>query len=211
MLGTHDLALFTLSGLLLNLLPGPDTILILSRSASGGRAAGLSAAMGIVTGTFAHIFAAAFGLSAILATSADAFLFVKLLGAAYLFYLGISMLWRSNVVPGPVAAVEPAISLRRCFVQGLFTNVLNPKVALFFLAFVPQFIEPHAPNKTLAFFFLGTLFNFNGMLWASFLAIAGAGISARIKASGWTRAWCERTAGALFVGLGIRLALTEQR
>ncbi|MEP6938197.1 MAG: LysE family translocator [Rudaea sp.] len=209
MFGTHDLALFVLSGLLLNIAPGPDTILIVSRSASAGRLAGMCAAMGIVTGTFVHVIAAAFGLSALLATSAEAFAIVKLVGAAYLFYLGIALLVQSP--SGTADAPKPVASLRGCYVQGLLTNVLNPKVALFFLAFVPQFISPAAQNKPLAFLFLGTLFNFNGMLWANFLAIASAGISKRVKAAlGPARAWLNRAVGALFIGLGVRLALAEQ-
>jgi len=211
MFGTHDLALFVLSGLLLNLTPGPDNILILSRSASDGRLAGLSAAAGIVSGTFVHILAAAFGLSAILATSANAFMLVKLVGAAYLCYLGISMLLKSTRTGARTDARPAAASLRKCFAQGFLTNVLNPKVALFFLAFVPQFIDPLAQNKPLAFLFLGTLFNFNGMLWTSFLALAAAWISERARAFIRMRAWLERTVGALFVGLGVRLALSGPR
>lgn len=214
MFGTHDLALFLLSGLLLNITPGPDTILILNRSATGGPLAGLSAAAGIVSGTFVHIFAAAFGLSAILATSASAFMFVKLIGAAYLCYLGVSTLVKSFRYRGAEAATQAdvrpaAASSRRCFAQGFLTNVLNPKVALFFLAFVPQFIDPSASNKPLAFLFLGTLFNFNGMLWASFLALAAAWMSDRAKAFVRARFWLERTVGALFIGLGVRLALSD--
>jgi threonine/homoserine/homoserine lactone efflux protein len=202
--------------MLLNIMPGPDTILILSRSAAGGRVAGLSATAGIVSGTFVHIFAAAFGLSAILATSANAFTLVKLIGAAYLCYLGFSMLVKSfgyrRASVATRADVRPAgASLRKCFAQGFLSNVLNPKVALFFLAFVPQFIVPSAQNKPLAFLFLGTLFNFNGMLWAIFLALAAASISERAKAFVILRIWFERTVGALFVGLGVRLALSGQR
>src|SRR5579883_543194 len=164
MLGTHDLALFVISGLLLNITPGPDNLLIIGRSTGQGARAGLLAALGIACGCFVHVFAAAFGLSAILATSAAAFTAVKLAGAAYLIYIGIGML-RSRVDAAPEAMPVPkTLSWRRIFAQGFLTNVLNPKVALFFLAFVPQFIVPDAPDKALAFVFLGTLFNVNALV-----------------------------------------------
>lgn len=210
MFGTHDLLLFIVSGLLLNITPGPDTFLILSRSSSGGRLAGVASALGISAGTFVHVFAAAFGLSAVLATSAEAFTAVKLAGAAYLFYLGVSMLRKKVVVSGVVERPAASLSLRRCFAQGFLTNVLNPKVALFFLAFVPQFIEPAASNKALAFVFLGTLFNFNGTLWATFLALAAASISGRVKSNSGMAIWFNRAIGTIFIGLGVKLAFADR-
>ena len=144
MLGIHDLALFVVSGLLLNMMPGPDSLLIMLRSGSQGWRAGSMAALGIGTGTMVHVLAAALGLSALLSASAELFAVIKLMGALYLVYLGVSMLWQrsgtSTSVDGAVAL--PALSYGRIFRQGLLTNVLNPKVALFFLAFVPQFIDP---------------------------------------------------------------------
>src|ERR1051326_1627547 len=151
MLGTHDLPLFIGSGLLLNLTPGPDTLYIVGRSTTQGWRAGTVAALGIGAGIFVHIGAAAAGLSA-LAASSGAYTLVKTAGAAYLVYVGISLL-RS---PPPQAQQVPSRdSLRSVFVQGFFTNVLNPKVALFFIAFLPQFVEPEAPSKAVAFLFLG--------------------------------------------------------
>ena len=212
MLGTHDLALFVVSGLLLNITPGPDNLLIIGRSTSQGARAGLLAAFGIACGCFVHVFAAAFGLSAILATSATAFTVVKLVGAAYLVYIGINMLWTKarGAEPESATAVPKALSWRRIFAQGFLTNVLNPKVALFFLAFVPQFIVADASNKALAFVFLGTLFNLNALVWTSFLALFAAGLSRRFKASGALSTWFNRVVGGLFVGLGLKLALSEQ-
>ena len=211
MLGTHDLVLFVISGLLLNIAPGPDTFLIISRSTTQGTRAGLAAAFGIGTGTFVHIFAAAFGMSAILATSAAAFTVVKILGAAYLLYLGVTLLWANKTTQASAARPRvAALPLRRIFVQGFLTNVLNPKVALFFLAFVPQFISADAPSKPLAFVFLGTLFNFNGMLWASFVAVSAAALSRRLEASAALAAWGNRLIGSLFIGLGIKLAFSDR-
>ena len=211
MLGTHDLALFIISGLLLNITPGPDSLYIASRAASQGFRAGSAAALGIGSGTFVHIVAAALGMSALLATSALAFTVVKLLGAAYLVWVGLQML-RSRLrgTEDELATSAPPASLHSIYWQGFWTNVLNPKVALFFLAFVPQFIEPAAQSKALAFVFLGAVFNFNGMLWCHFLAYTAATASRRIKTSVRVTTWLNRSIGALFILLGVRLALTRQ-
>ena len=207
MLSTHNLPLFIVSGLLLNITPGADSIYIATRSINQGVRAGVAAALGIGLGCWVHIFAAALGLSAILATSAIAFSFVKLAGAAYLIYVGLS-LFRTRPAPGPDVVTFTVAPLRTIFAQGFLTNALNPKVALFFLAFVPQFIEPSATNKPLAFIFLGTVFNFNGTLWCLFLVWA----TARAGSLGIGRrgaAWLSRSVGAIFIFLGVRLALTK--
>src|SRR4051794_13042302 len=135
--GIHDLALFVVSGLLLNLVPGQDTLYILGRAATQGSRAGSIAALGIGAGCCVHAAAAALGLSALIATSAAAFTALKWIGGAYLVWMGISM-WRA---PSPANAptVAPQTTLTRVFAQGFATNALNPKVALFFLAFLPQF------------------------------------------------------------------------
>jgi threonine/homoserine/homoserine lactone efflux protein len=209
MLGIHDLWLFVVSGLLLNIAPGPDSILIVTRSATQGWRAGLLAAWGIGAGVFVHVFAAAIGLSALLATSATAFVLVKLVGAAYLVWMGVGMLRARAAAP----AAEPppaAASARAIFLQGFLTNVLNPKVALFFLAFVPQFITPDAPSKPLAFIVLGAIFDFNGMLWCHALALSTAFASRRLQPGAAIGRWLGRTMGALFVALGVRLALASR-
>ncbi|MCS0628662.1 LysE family translocator [Telluria mixta] len=210
MFGIHDLALFVVSGLLLNVMPGPDSLLIMTRSATQGWRAGSAAALGIGTGTFVHIFAAALGLSAILATSAAAFTVVKLLGAAYILYLAVGMLLskRGDGVDKPLT-VAP-LPLRRIYAQGILTNVLNPKVALFFLAFVPQFIDANAPHKAIAFLILGAIFNINGMLWCHALALFTAQARARLKLNPAVTQWLNRATGGLFVWLGVKLALAKQ-
>jgi threonine/homoserine/homoserine lactone efflux protein len=213
MLGIQDLALFVISGLLLNIAPGPDSLLIMTRSATQGWRAGSAAALGIGTGTLVHVAAAALGLSAVLATSATAFTLVKYAGAAYLLYLGIGLLLskpHQQETRGVPLAINPvALPHRKIFMQGFFTNVLNPKVALFFLAFVPQFISPESPNKALTFITLGLIFNFNGMLWCHFLAASTAFASQRIRVNNLVSMWINRLIGAVFVSLGIRLALAE--
>jgi threonine/homoserine/homoserine lactone efflux protein len=214
MFGVHDLALFVVSGLLLNIMPGPDSLLIMTRSAAQGWRAGSAAALGIGTGTFVHIVAAALGLSAILATSAAAFTVVKLLGAAYILYLAVGMLLikrgdkRGDGVEKQL--VIAPLPLRRIYGQGILTNVLNPKVALFFLAFVPQFIDANAPHKALAFLILGAIFNINGMLWCHALALFTAQARARLKLNPAVTQWLNRATGGLFVWLGVKLALAKQ-
>jgi threonine/homoserine/homoserine lactone efflux protein len=210
--GTHDLWLFVLSGFLLNITPGPDTLYIVGRGSTQGWRAGAVAALGIGAGTLVHICAAALGLSAILAASATAFTAVKIIGAAYLLYVGISLIrsaGASESSPGAIA-VRPA-SIRGIFVQGFLTNVLNPKVALFFLAFLPQFVASDASSKPLAFLFLGGIFDFNGTLWNLFVAWSTARLSSRLAPSAALKRWFNRCVGSVFVFIGIRLALAHER
>lgn len=210
MFGIHDLPLFIVSGLLLNLMPGPDSLFIMSQSARQGWRAGFAAAQGIGTGVLVHISAAALGLSALLASSATAFGVVKLMGAAYLLYLGWQSL-RSSTSPTTTTLASPQPRpLGRIFWQGFLTNALNPKVALFFLAFMPQFIHPAAPHKALAFVALGLLFNLNGMLWCHLLAWLTAGARTRLQLPIAWRHRLEQGMGLLFIGLGTRMALSGQ-
>jgi threonine/homoserine/homoserine lactone efflux protein len=204
MIDSHALWLFIFSGLLLNITPGPDMLYVMGRAASQGARAGLVAALGIGAGCFVHIIAGALGFSAVLAASATAFLVLKIVGACYLAYVGISLLmWR----PSP-AASQPMIpaSLTKTFMQGVLTNALNPKVALFFLAFVPQFIEPTAAHKELTFLVLGAIFNFTGTLWNCAVAWMSAKLGTRMR-NGRVVMWLNRSIGAVFVALGVRLAL----
>jgi threonine/homoserine/homoserine lactone efflux protein len=151
-------------------------------------------------------------MSAILATSAAAFTAVKLAGAVYILYLAYGML-RSKRGDGAAAAplIVPPLPCRKIFAQGVLTNVLNPKVALFFLAFVPQFIDAGAPHKALAFIVLGCIFNINGMLWANGLALFTAKASTLVKLDPAVSQWLNRVTGGLFVWLGIKLALAKQQ
>jgi len=209
MFGTNDLALFVASGLLLNFTPGPDTMYILGRTATQGWRGGAVAALGIGAGCFVHIFAAAAGLSALLAASATAFTVLKWIGAAYLVYVGVSML-RSQAQAAQEAPALQAAALRTVFLQGFLTNALNPKVALFFLAFLPQFIEPAAASKALAFVFLGLVFNINGTLWNLLVAWSAARIAGRLRRSGNAVLWLNRAVGAMFVYFGLRLAAAQK-
>ncbi len=198
------------SGLLLNILPGPDSLLIMTRSATQGWRAGVAAALGIGAGTIVHVLAAALGMSAILATSATAFTVVKFVGAAYILYMAIGLLRTRRSAAAQAAPAVTPLPYRKIFAQGVLTNVLNPKVALFFLAFVPQFIDAGAPNKALAFIVLGVIFNINGMLWCCGLALFTAFASARLKLSQSVSLWLNRITGGLFVWLAIKLAVSKQ-
>ena len=209
MFGTQHLWLFVVSGLLLNITPGQDTLYIVTRSVAQGRAAGLWSVLGISSGSVVHTLAAAFGLSAILATSAEAFIVVKLVGAAYLVYLGVKMLLEPPAAPMPgveaPAARESAWPIYRA---ALLTNVLNPKVALFFLAFLPQFVAPDASSRVTAFVFLGAVFVFNGTLWCLVLVMAASALSRRLRRNTAGARRLRRATGAVFVGLGARVAST---
>jgi threonine/homoserine/homoserine lactone efflux protein len=210
MLGIHDLWLFILSGLLLNITPGPDTVYILGRSVQLGWRGGASAALGIGCGCLVHVTGAAIGLSALLAASSTAFAIVKLVGAAYLLFVGFRML---VLRPQPIAAAadDGNVSLRRVFWQGVMTNALNPKVALFFLAFLPQFVSAEAPHKALAFALLGGIFVLNGTVWCLGLAAFAARAARHIKRSTRALLWINRALGGFFIWLGIRVAMLEAR
>ena len=210
MFGTHDLGLYVVSGLLLNLAPGVDFLYVLTRSLSRGFGAGVWAALGIAVGCFVHIGAAALGLSAILASSAMAFTVVKWIGAGYLIYLGVTMLMNRGSLRLDTTPVVNADSYSRVFWQGFLTNVLNPKIALFFLAFVPQFIEPASPTKVEAFLLLGAIFNTTGTIWNIMVARGAAFLARRLRQASKLGVWLNRGLGGLFVVLGVRLASSHR-
>ena len=205
MFGIHDFPLFLASGILLILTPGPDTAYILGRSIAQGRAAGIASAFGITIGSIFHTCAAALGLSAILATSVIAFGAIKLIGGAYLIFLGIKMLLERQSDFGLPTQFRRSTTTA-AFRQGILTNVLNPKVALFFLAFLPQFIDPASTAKVPAFVALGLTFVTTGTIWCLILAWFAASFSARLRANQTIAQWLNRAVGSLFVFLGARLA-----
>ncbi|HNV60118.1 MAG TPA: LysE family translocator [Rhodoferax sp.] len=211
-----QLLLFIAAGLLLNLTPGPDVLYIVSNALRGGARVGMVAALGITAGCFVHILAAAAGVSALMAASATAFTVLKWVGAAYLVYVGSRLLLSH---PPSAIKLEAAgacstgaggqFDYQSIFLGGFWTNVLNPKVALFFLAFLPQFIAPTVENKPMAFLLLGLLFNFNG-LWVNLgWALAAAWLAGRAGVVQRSMQWLDRLAGALFVTFGIKLALAQ--
>jgi threonine/homoserine/homoserine lactone efflux protein len=212
MWGIHDFWLFLISGLLLNIAPGPDTAYVVGRSVQLGWRGGVAAALGISTGCLTHVLAAALGLSALLVASVTAFTMVKWLGAAYLCYVGLTMLLpRPRNSDAAVQRDKEAVPLSRVFWQGALTNVLNPKVAMFFLAFLPQFVDADAPHKPLAFLTLGLIFVFNGTLWCLTIAVAAAQAAGRARSSAAAIALINRSLGALFIYLGARIAFSQAK
>ena len=207
----HLLA-FIAAGWLLNLTPGPDVLYVVTNSLRSGVRAGIVAGLGITAGCFVHIFAAAVGVGTLMATSAAAFTVLKYIGAAYLLYLGVRMVLSRAAPPTDLdkaaAAGGGERSLTAIFLGGFWTNVLNPKVALFFLAFVPQFIAPGADDKALYFVLLGVLFNLNAIPVNVGWAVA-AGWMARRGAVQKGMHWLDRAAGILFIGFGLKLAFTD--
>ncbi len=248
-MGIDNIWLFIGAGWLLNLTPGPDVLFIVANGARSAKA-GVVAALGITAGCFVHIAAAAIGVSALIAASGTAFMILKWLGAAYLIYMGLDMLldsWRERkakaianlgatpaAAPGATADSNPGdwvasglgatpTSLKTVFKRGFWTNALNPKVAFFFLAFLPQFISPDAANKTASFVLLGLLFNLNALPINLGYGLGAAWLSQRLSrqlsqqvrqqfsGTAQVKAWLQRCGGAMFLYFGVRLALSENR
>ena len=209
MFGIHDFGFFLAAGILLNLTPGPDTAYILGRTVAQGREAGIASALGICLGSIFHTCAAALGLSAILLTSATAFGFIKLLGGAYLMFLGAKMILDRSKRSGVPLHFRRSTNAA-AFRQGALTNILNPKVALFFLAFLPQFIDPASTTKVLAFLSLGFSFVTTGTIWCLVLVWFASAFSKPFYTNATIRRWVSGTAGALFIFLGIRLATAKR-
>ncbi len=212
---SQQLLLFVAAGWLLNLTPGPDVLYVVSNTLRAGVRAGVLAGLGITAGCFVHVAAAAVGLGALLAASSTAFAVLKYAGAAYLLWTGVRLLLSRAPAAGqsgawPEApAPAPAASLRQVLMGGFWTNVLNPKVAIFFLAFVPQFIAPGEGNKVLAFVLLGVLFNLNAIPVHVGWALAAAWMARRIAVVQRGLHRLDQLAGLMFVGFGLKLALSD--
>jgi threonine/homoserine/homoserine lactone efflux protein len=201
----ETLAVFALASLALIAFPGPSVFYILARSFAGGRRAGLVSMLGVETGGLVHVAAATLGLSALLASSAVAFGVVKYAGAAYLIWLGISRL-RTKEAPE-----LPPMPDGQVFRQGVLVNVLNPKTALFFLAFLPQFVDPEAGAASLQAAILGLLFVAIAFVSDGIYALVGGSVAERIRRSPAVRRRLDRASGAVLIGLGAVAALTGSR
>jgi threonine/homoserine/homoserine lactone efflux protein len=203
-------ALFALACLAFLAIPGPSVFYIVTRSLVQGRRAGMASMFGVETGGLVHVVAAAFGLSALIASSAAAFTVVKYAGAAYLIFLGIrKLLARGN---GEALELEPGgpRSSRYLFVHGVIVNVLNPKTALFFLAFLPQFVDPAAGPVAPQMLVLGTMLVVLGALSDGAYALLAAGAGRKIRSAFAARRRLERVSGGVFVGLGVVAALAGE-
>lgn len=207
-LGIAHFGAFLLACVALNLTPGLDTFYILARSGREGRAVGFAAALGINAGCVVHTVAAVLGVSAILMTSALAFSVLKYLGAAYLVWVGLRMLLSRAAARAPTATRGQGVAA--AFRQGLLTNVLNPKVALFYLAFLPQFVSAQAGHPQLALLVLGVSFIGTGLIWSLVLALLGGRIHRLLLARPGLGRWMDRFCGVVLLGFGLRLAFQRQ-
>ncbi|MFT4509840.1 LysE family translocator [Caballeronia sp. 15711] len=216
MLGITGFTLFIVAVMLLSVTPGPDTAYIVGRSVAQGRGAGVVSALGIALGCIVHTLACAFGLTALLAASVTAFTIVKFAGAIYLIYLGVRLIFAKPAVTKASDEVEESRvrtapkSLQQLFTQGFVTNVLNPKVVLFFVSFIPQFVAADSAHKTLAFLALGLVFVLVSTFWNTFVAWIAGSVTHRFSGKPGVKLWLDRVVGSAFVGLGIKLATSHR-
>jgi RhtB (resistance to homoserine/threonine) family protein len=204
MFGIINYKIFVLSAILLNLTPGADTIYILGKGVSKGRKSAIISALGISCGCLVHTLFAAFGLSVILAKSVLAFNIVKWIGALYLIYLGIKSFKSKGFEMTEINEVNQ-ISSKKIFTEGILTNVLNPKVALFFLSFMPQFISSNNTYGTLPFLILGLTFFVSGTIWCQILAVASSLMTKKLKENQNISNIINKVTGVVFVALGLKL------
>lgn len=194
---------FLIAAFALNLAPGPDMLYVIGRSVGQGRKAGIVSSLGVFVGCWVHILAAAFGIAALLRSSPLAFNVVRYAGAAYLIYLGIKMLAQKTNLTSQQLKAE---SLGLIFRQGAITNMLNPKVAIFFLAFLPQFVDARRGSVVLQILLLGLIFNVGGTLVNLAVAYAGGTLGELLRRNQSIARLQRRFTGLIFVGLGLRLA-----
>ncbi len=211
MTGIINFETFIIAGILLNLTPGNDTIFILSRSIAQGKQAGIMSVIGIATGSIIHTTLAAFGLSIIIAESIIAFNIIKYAGAVYLVFIGYKMLTDQSQLNAGNTLTEKKVNLKKIYRDAVITNVLNPKVALFFIAFLPQFIDPTFAKTVLPFLALGITFTITGTILCLILANFASIISHKLKNNKKLSGFINRTCGAVLIGLGIKVALTNKK
>ena len=209
MIDTAKFALFITVSWALILVPGPDMLYVITRGMTHGRRAGMLSAIGVVCGILVHTLAAALGLTVIFQTSALAFLIVKYVGAVYLVYLGIKA-WREKSVISLQVSSSTANS-QRLFWQGVLSNVLNPKIAIFFLAFLPQFVDRGSSQVTLQLIALGLTFAFLGLLFLLVVGYSSGTIGSWITHRPQYTQFLGRVSGGILIALGVRLALTERQ
>jgi RhtB (resistance to homoserine/threonine) family protein len=211
MTGIIHFETFLLTGILLNLTPGNDTIFILTRSIGLGRKAGVISALGISTGSIIHTILAAFGLSLIIAKSILLFNIIKYAGAIYLIYIGCKMLTDRGQLNTNGMALTKSVDYFKIYRAAIITNLLNPKVALFFIAFLPQFIDPTLKNTVVPFLTLGLTFITTGLIWCLILATSASSIFATLKNNKPISSYINKVCGLTLIGLGIKVALTGRK
>ena len=211
MTGIIHFETFLLTGILLNITPGNDTIFILSKSIGQGKKAGIVSALGIGTGSFIHTILAALGLSLIIAKSILLFNIIKYAGAAYIIYIGIKMFLDKNQLNTDISNKNEAVNYRKIYRDAIITNVLNPKVALFFIAFLPQFIDPTFKNTVWPFLVLGITFITTGTIWCLILAIFAAAIFSKLKQRKTVSDYIHKICGIALIALGIKVAFFNRK
>ena len=201
--------IFFSAAVAINISPGPDLIYILSKTIAQGRKIGIASSLGVCSGALVHVFAAALGLSAILATSAIAFTIVKYIGATYLIYLGIKVLRSRGTTFDLPEKKGRTITAWEAFRQGALVDVLNPKVAIFFMAFLPQFVRPELGYPSLQILFLGILVILVAVVIETFIVLSAAQTTNFFRRNRRFSVWLDRILGSILIGLGMRLALLE--
>jgi threonine/homoserine/homoserine lactone efflux protein len=209
MLDLSTLGMFIAVVLGLFLIPGPAILLVLTRTVQGGRKTGILTGLGIATGDLIHTLCAAVGLSALLMTYSLAFTVVKLVGAAYLVYLGVRALLAKHRPAAPVAArpALAAVTPAKAFLQAILTEVLNPKTALFFLSFLPQFVHPEKGSTLVQFALLGLVFVALSVSYTSLIALTIRPLGRLVKRLTWLARWQSKIIGVIFISLGVKVAL----
>lgn len=210
MTGIINLEAFIVTALIVVTTPGIDTIMVLTRSISKGKKAGLYSTLGVSLGLIFHTCAVTFGLSLIIAQSAVAFGIIKYLGAAYLMYIGLkSLLSKSEQTKIKVSNIK-ITGMRKMFLSAFLSDVLNPKIAIFFLAFLPQFIQPTEINNPVPYLLLGLIIFVITLIWCSFLALMGSKVAVLFNKNKKVESWLNKTSGIVFILLGLKVALTKK-
>lgn len=210
MFGIENYLGFIAASILLSVTPGSDSMYIITRSVSQGNRAGLYSVLGVISGILVHTLLAALGLSLLLANSPLAFSIVKYIGASYLCYLGFKMLTsqQNSVITASLTnntKLAKTLDYRKIYKQGMLTNTLNPKVALFFLAFFPQFVDPNYAHSTLSFLILGLTFALTSLVWCTCLALLASRFSQKLRENPAIESVLNKISGMVFIGMGIKL------
>ena len=209
MFGIENYMGFIIAAIILTLTPGADTMYILTRSASQGKDAGLVSVAGVISGCVVHVLCAAFGLSMILSTSTVIFSMIKWAGALYLIYLGIKMFMEKNQVLKTLPNAHEPKRLIKIYKQGVFTNILNPKVGLFFISFLPQFINQNHASGPIPFLVLGATFLVIGTTYSIFIAFAASYMTNTLRNNKTAESILYKLSGIIFIGFGLKIAFNH--
>ncbi|WP_299440736.1 LysE family translocator [uncultured Aquimarina sp.] len=207
MSGIENYLGFIIAGIIMNLTPGADTIYIITRSIAQGKKAGIYSVLGIGSGAIIHIMLAGFGLSILLTKSILLFNVIKWIGAIYLIYLGIRMLLDKSKLFSDKQIEFEKTDLWKIYKQGFWTNLLNPKVAIFFLSLLPQFIKPEYVDNSIPFIILGLTFLTTGTIWCLFLAYSASFMTNTLRKNGRIGKIMKKVSGFVFIGLGVQLLI----